>query len=172
MTFPVDVPVFDGVDWWWGRSLFQALFFMRDNRPRVLVLEWWTATTFHTYFVLAIAARLLGVRVVLEMHETQDPGEANFVLMRKYGRWGLGLLIRIAHGAVVHSKVDYRWLEERYNFANLRVAIAPLGPFDQYHISANEGSIDDVAISAVREAPRPSCRKSSFFRPYTSVQRT
>jgi glycosyltransferase involved in cell wall biosynthesis len=173
MTFPIDVPVFDGVDWWWGRSLFQALSFMRANRPRVLVLQWWTATTFHTYFVLAMAARLLGARIVLEMHETQDPAESNFALMRQYARWGLGLLIRISHGCVVHSKVDHRLLEESYSSASLRIAIAPHGPFDQYHISVEEGSVNEEAISAVRKAPRPAVVNLLFFgliRPYKGLE--
>jgi len=35
---------------------------MRIRRPNVLVLEWWTAATC-----------LLGMRVVIELHELQDP---------------------------------------------------------------------------------------------------
>jgi glycosyltransferase involved in cell wall biosynthesis len=173
MTFPVDVPVFDGVDWWWGRSLFQALSFMRANRPRVLVLEWWTATAFHTYLVLAVTARVLGARVVLEMHEIQDPGEANFALMRRYARWGLGLLLRIAHGCVLHSKADQRLLEETYSSVDVRVAVAPHGPFDQYRTSVEGGSVDEVAVAAVRKAPRPNVVNLLFFgliRPYKGLE--
>jgi glycosyltransferase involved in cell wall biosynthesis len=173
MTLPADVAVFDGVDWWWGQSLFKALSFMHANRPRMLVLEWWTAATFHTYLVLALMARLLGARVVIEMHETQDPGEANFVLMRQYGRWGLGLLLRIAHGCVLHSKADQRLLEESYKSANLRIAVAPHGPFDQYRVTAEEGFADEVAIAAVRKAPRPAVVNLLFFgliRPYKGLE--
>lgn len=173
MTLPADVAVFDGVDWWWGHSLFQALSFMRANRPRMLVLEWWTAATFHTYLVLALMARLLGARVVLEMHETQDPGEANLALMRRYGRWGLGLLLRITHGCVLHSKADQRLLEESYDSANLRIAIAPHGPFDQYRTTVEEGFVDEVAIAAVRKAPRPAVVNLLFFgliRPYKGLE--
>lgn len=173
MTFPADVPIFDGVDWWWGRSLFQALSFMRVNRPRVLVLPWWTATTFHTYFVLAITARMLGARVVLEMHETHDQSEVAFAFMRHYGRWGLDLMLRVAHGCLLHSKADQRLLEERYRCANVRMAIAPHGPFDQYHSRVVEGSVDEAGVAAVRKAPRPSVVNLLFFgliRPYKGLE--
>jgi glycosyltransferase involved in cell wall biosynthesis len=173
MSFSADVPVFDGVDWWWGLSLFRALSFMRANRPRVLVLEWWTATTLHTYLVLAIAAHLLGARVVLEMHESQDPGEASMPLIRRYGRWGLGLLLRISDGCVLHSKADQRLLEETYDSANIRVAVAPHGPFDQYRAYVEEGFVDDVAVAAVRKAPRPAVVNLLFFgliRPYKGLE--
>lgn len=175
MTFSADVPVFDGVDWWWGRSLLQALSFMRANRPRVLVLEWWTAATLHTYLVLAVTARLLGARVVLEMHEheSQEPSEASFTLIRRYGRLGLGLLLRISHGCVLHSKADQRLFEESYSSANMRIAIAPHGPFDQYHTSVEQGLVDEVAVAAVRKAPRPAVVNLLFFgliRPYKGLE--
>jgi glycosyltransferase involved in cell wall biosynthesis len=165
MTFLTDVRVFDGVDWWWGRSLFQAISFMRANRPRVFVLEWWTAATLHTYLALAITARLFGARVVLEMHEqeSQDPSDASFVLIRRYGRLGLGLLLRISHGCVLHSKADQRLLEESYSSIDMRVAIAPHGPFDQYNTSVKESFADKVAVAAVRKAPRPAVVNLLFF---------
>lgn len=173
MSFSADVPVFDGIDWWWGLSLLRALSFMRVNRPRVLVLEWWTATTLHTYLVLAIAARLLGARVVLEMHESQDPGEASFALIRRYGRWGLGLLLRISDGCVLHSKADQRLLEQNYDSVNIHVAVAPHGPFDQYHTCAEGGFVDHFAVAAVRQAPRPAVVNLLFFgliRPYKGLE--
>ena len=57
-------------------SLLRAVRFLRSRRPKVLLLEWWTAATLHTYLLLAIVARAAGMRVVIELHELQDPGEA------------------------------------------------------------------------------------------------
>jgi glycosyltransferase involved in cell wall biosynthesis len=173
MTFPAEVPVFDGVNWWWGASLIRALSFMRVNRPRMLVLEWWTATTLHTYLALSIAARLLGGRVVLEMHESQDPGEASFPLLRLYGKWGLGLLLRTSDGCVLHSRADQRLLEATYVTRNKRLAIAPHGPYDQYCVTSDQASADQEAIAAVTEAPRPAVVNLLFFgliRPYKGLE--
>ena len=173
MTFPASVPVFNGIDWWWGSSLTRALGFLRSQNPRVLVLEWWTAATLHTYLALAIAARAFGARVVIEMHELQDPGEAGVPIARRYGRWGLRALLRLSHGCVVHSKSDWRLLESGYGSLNIRVAVAPHGPYDQYAASAGAASAANAtAVAAVRTAPRPDVVNLLFFgliRPYKGL---
>ena len=77
VAYRSEVSVYDGVNWWWGRSLVRALTFMAARQPDVLVLQWWTATVLHTYIALALRARLLGTRVILEIHELQDPAARN-----------------------------------------------------------------------------------------------
>jgi glycosyltransferase involved in cell wall biosynthesis len=173
MTYPAEVSVYEGIDWWWGRSLARALSFMHAHRPKVLVLQWWTAATLHTYLALAIVARMLGVRVVIEMHELQDPGEARFAIARRYGAWGLRRLLRLCHGCVVHSKADWRTLEADYISEKKRVRIAAHGPYDQYRTSTEEGHFDEAAIAAVRKAPRPNVVNLLFFgliRPYKGLE--
>jgi glycosyltransferase involved in cell wall biosynthesis len=173
MAMPPDVAVFDGIDWWWGLSLLRALAFMRRKRPRVLILEWWTATALHTYLVLAIAARLMGTTIVLEMHESQDPGEASFGLARRYGRWGLGVLFKVSHGCVLHSKADLCLIEESYRLTNVRVGIAPHGPYDLYQAKHGGSQCDEALVAAVREAPRPGVINLLFFgliRPYKGLE--
>src|SRR5215475_3444821 len=41
-AYPAGMPVYDGVDWYWGRSLTHALTFLERQRPTVLILQWWT----------------------------------------------------------------------------------------------------------------------------------
>jgi glycosyltransferase involved in cell wall biosynthesis len=168
-----DVAICDGVDWWWGRSLVRALSFMASRRPEILVLQWWTATVLHTYLVLAITGRLLGTRVVLEMHELQDTGEGRFALVRWYGRWGLGLLLRFCHGCVVHSTADQETLMAGFDLKDLRIAVAPHGPFDQYNGATEWSSSNEEAIAAVKKAPRPDVVNLLFFgtiRPYKGLE--
>ena len=136
MAYRSSVTVCNGIDWWWGLSLVRALKFLHAQRPKVLVLEWWTAATLHTYLILAIAARACGGRVVVEMHELQDPGEASMTIMRSYGRWGLHVLLHLSHGCIVHSKSDWLMLEAGYGCLNTRIAIAAHGPYDQYSVGA------------------------------------
>jgi glycosyltransferase involved in cell wall biosynthesis len=172
-TYRPDVRICDGVNWWWGRSLLRALSFMRTRPPEILVLQWWTATVLHSYLVLIAAGRLLGARVVVEVHELQDPGEARSGLVRRYGRGGLGLLLRLSHGCVVHSEVDKKALEAAYDLGKLRVAIAPHGPFDQYRPGIAERPVGEQAIAAVRRAPRPGVANLLFFgtiRPYKGLE--
>jgi glycosyltransferase involved in cell wall biosynthesis len=170
MEYRDDVSVFDGVDWWWGASLFKALRFLRSRRPRVLLLEWWTAATLHTYLVLAIVARVTGMRVVIELHELQDPGEAG-----GYGHWVLRALIRLAHGCIVHSKADWQLFEANYGPMDMRVALVPHGPYDQYGDlqETSDPAMADV-ISAVRTAPKSGDVVNVLFfgliRPYKGLE--
>ena len=172
MKFHDDVEVYDGVDWWWGYSLVRALIFMLRCRPRILVLQWWTATVLHTYLVLALAARLGGGRIVLELHESQDTGEGRFKPIRMYGRYGLSFLMRICHGCVVHSQADKTALVASTS-RRLRIAVAPHGPFDQYKNITTECPGNQNSVTAVMSAPRPEVVNLLFFgtiRPYKGLE--
>jgi glycosyltransferase involved in cell wall biosynthesis len=174
MKYRPDVSVFDGVDWWWGTSLVRALRFLRARRSKVLLLEWWTAATLHTYLLLAIAARMAGMRVVIELHELQDPGEAGLALARGYGHWGLRALLRLAHGCIVHSKADWQLFESSYGPIDVRVALVPHGPYDQYGEAAETADpAVATAISKVRSAPKDGVVNLLFFgliRPYKGLE--
>lgn len=175
MEYRPDVSVFDGIDWWWGTSLLRALRFLLARKPRVLLLEWWTAATLHTYLLLAFVARVSGIRVVVEMHEMQDPGEAGLALARGYGHWGLRALIRLAHGAIVHSKADWRLFESNYGPMDVRVALVPHGPYDQYNdIQESDDPATVAAVAAVRSAPKSDDVVNVLFfgliRPYKGLE--
>jgi glycosyltransferase involved in cell wall biosynthesis/GT2 family glycosyltransferase len=169
MTYPQETRVYDGVDWWWGPSLLRALRFMRAQRADVVVLQWWTAAVFHTYLVLVIAARLNRSRVVLEVHEVQDPGEAQLGPARAYGRTGLRLLLRLSHGCLAHSDVDLRNLQSGFLPSGIRTAVAPHGPFDHYALENSPPPVKSI----VTEAPRPSAINILYFgviRPYKGLE--
>jgi glycosyltransferase involved in cell wall biosynthesis len=174
MEYRSDISVFDGLDWWWGSSVLRALRFLRSRHSRVLLLEWWTAATLHSYLLLAMAARVAGMRVVVELHELQDPGEAGLALARGYGQWGLRALLRLAHGCIVHSKSDWQLLESNYGPVDVRIALAPHGPYDQYcDLAESADPAMAAAISAVRTAPKPGAVNLLFFgliRPYKGLE--
>lgn len=165
------VDVLDGVDWWWGRSIFLAVRFLARKRPSTIVMQWWTATVLHTYLVLAVTGRLVGSRLVIELHEIQDSGEGRIPLARWYGRVGLGLLLRLCDACVVHSASDGAALGQQYRLDRLRLAAVPHGPFDQYR----EGRVESDhlgALAAVTAAPRPNAVNLLFFgtiRPYKGL---
>lgn len=176
MEYRPGISVFDGIDWWWGSSLVRAVRFLRQRRSQVLLLQWWTAATLHTFLLLAVVARVAGMRVVIELHELQDPGEAGLVLARGYGHWGLRMLLRLAHGCIVHSKSDWQLFESNYGPMDLRVALVPHGPYDQYR-DVQETSSDPAvaaAISAVRAAPKSDGVVNVLFfgliRPYKGLE--
>jgi glycosyltransferase involved in cell wall biosynthesis len=175
MEYNSDIAVFDGIDWWWGTSLFRAIRFLRARRSQVLLLEWWTAATLHTYLLLAVVARMAGMRIVVEMHELQDPGEAGLALARSYGRLGLQALLRLAHGCIVHSKSDQELFEASYGLMDVRVALVPHGPYDQYRdLEESQDPAIVAATAAVREAPKTGDVVNLLFfgliRPYKGLE--
>jgi hypothetical protein len=94
--YPVDVPVFDGVDWYWGASMVRALIFLRRRRPSTVLLQWWTGAVLHSYLLLTLAARMQGAQIIIEIHEIQDTGEANIGAARSYVRALGHVLMRMA----------------------------------------------------------------------------
>src|SRR3954469_14674026 len=72
LSFPDDVPVCNGLDWFWGISALRAWRFYRRARPAAVVLQWWTGTVLHSYLALAWLAKWSGARLVVEFHEVQD----------------------------------------------------------------------------------------------------
>jgi glycosyltransferase involved in cell wall biosynthesis len=132
LRYDEDVHVFDGVDWWAVPSLIRAVRFLRRARPQVLVLQWWTGTVLHSYLALALAARLLGARVVIEFHEVQDTGEAAHRWAARYTRWLIRPLLRGTSGVVVHSRFDLLALRQAYGLAGVPARIAQHGPYDHH----------------------------------------
>lgn len=173
MKYSAEISVYDGVDWWWGLSLVRGLSFLISQKPNILVLQWWTATVLHSYLAIALAGRLLGTRVVIELHELQDTGEGRFPLVRWYGRSGLKLLLSLSHGCVTHSRVDAKALGDQYKLRGLKVSTTPHGPFYQYAHDVCSAKPHMQNLSAVTRAPRPSCLNLLFFgtiRPYKGLE--
>jgi glycosyltransferase involved in cell wall biosynthesis len=155
------VRVFDGVDWWAVPSLLRAVRFVRRFRPDVLVLQWWTGAVLHSYLVLALAARRMGIRVVVEFHEVQDTGEARHRWAARYVRRCIRPLLRRTDGVVVHSRFDEAALAEAYDLAGVPAEVALHGPFDHH-----------LPDRPVREPGDDVCRLLYFgtIRPYKGLE--
>jgi len=138
LTYPSDVTVFDGVDWFWLPSILRAVAFLVQQRPEVIVFEWWTGTVLHSYLLLMMVARLLGARVVIEFHEVLDTGEQQIPLARAYVRRIAPLVVRLAQGFVLHSEYDREALQQQYNLRGRPSVLVPHGPYDQYQQRRNK----------------------------------
>lgn len=132
LSYP-GVSAFNGLDWYWFPSAIGAWRFYRSLRPSTVVLQWWTATAAHTYLAMAWLARRHGARVILELHEVQDVGEAAVPLAGRYARAGLRRLLRHTAAVVVHSAADRDLIRRRHpGLAAVPVEVIPHAPFGQY----------------------------------------
>jgi glycosyltransferase involved in cell wall biosynthesis len=139
LTYAPTVPVYDGVDWSWGRSMRDALRFITAERPDVLVLQWWTGAVLHSYLRLAHAVHRYGGRVVIEWHEVQDTGEARIPGVTRAVTVGMKQLLKRIDGHVVHSRYDLELLRRTYPLPDEQVVTAPHGPYNQYD-TAGDGA--------------------------------
>jgi glycosyltransferase involved in cell wall biosynthesis len=126
LEYDPKVRVFDGVDWYWLPSMLRAIMFLIHERPDVVLFQWWSGTVLHSYLLLALIARRLGARVVIEFHEVQDPGEAAMPLAHAYVRLIAPLIVHLAQGFVVHSENDANLLQGSYNLQQRPVTVAPV----------------------------------------------
>ena len=131
-TWPAGVRVWDGIDWFWGRSLTKGLGLVWRTRPEVVVLQWWTGTVLHTYLVLAVLAKLLRAKVVMEFHEVLDTAELGIAPARWYVNAVVPWLVRMADGFVVHTEFDREALEVTYGLGSRPLALVSHASYDQY----------------------------------------
>jgi glycosyltransferase involved in cell wall biosynthesis len=162
LSYADNVRVAGEIDWYWGDQVRRAAALLRQERPDVLVLQWWTAATLHTYLALAVAARRAGVPVVIEFHEIQDTGEASVPLVERYCRRVMPALLARVSGALVHNQHDLALLRETWGapIDRMAVQIAPHGPYD--HLP-----------SATSEPAAPGVTRLLFFgliRPYKGAE--
>lgn len=129
LRLPPDVRQMDGIDWYWGWSLVRAVRLLLSERPHVLILQWWTGAVLHTYLVLAIVARLLGAKVVVEFHEAQDVGEARLPLVARYMDIFGRRLLKLSAAQLAHSQFDLDLIKGRYG-VNESVALVPHAGYD------------------------------------------
>ncbi|KJF20490.1 glycosyl transferase [Rhodococcus sp. AD45-ID] len=155
------------LDWYWFPGLLGALARLRATKPNLVVLQWWTTATLHTYILVALFARVLGIRVVVEFHETQDTSEALVLGVDMYCRRGMPLLLSLAHGALVHNNHDLELLRRTFGsrpFDRLDIETAPHGPYT--HIA------DSPADSPASHDSRSGPTRLLFFgliRPYKGL---
>jgi len=129
-SYPEHVPVYDGVDWHWGRSMRDAIRFMDREQPEVVILQWWTGAVLHSYLRLASHAARRGARVIVEWHETQDVGEAGLPGTRKYVGRLMPWLLAWSAAHVVHSEFDLGAITSAYPLGMTPVRVIGHGPYD------------------------------------------
>jgi glycosyltransferase involved in cell wall biosynthesis len=151
-AYPAHIPVYDGVDWYWGRSLSRALRYLDQQRPTVVVLQWWSGAVLHTYLRLARYAARNGASVILEWHEGQDTGEAGVPGARRYVQALMPRLLSRVDAHVVHSDFDLRAIKAAFTLGDAPVRVIPHGPYDHL-IGSGVAQEDRPAPHDPRAAP-------------------
>ncbi len=164
LEYDPTIPVFDGVDWYWIPSILRTLVFLIREHPDVVVFQWWSGTVLHSYLLLALVARLLRAKIIIEFHEVLDTGEAKLFLAQAYVRLVAPLIVRLSHGFVVHSEYDRKILQNSYALGQRPSALIFHGPYNHYELT-NEAQ-------QLRNVPASCCNLLFFgvIRPYKGLE--
>jgi len=162
VVYPPEVSVYDGVDWYWGRSLRNAFRYLDRQRPTVVIFEWWTGAVLHTYLRLAKYAAKLGARIILEWHEGQDVGEAALPAARLYVKTLMPRLVSLVDAHVVHSNYDLTAIQAAYPLGDAIIRVMPHGPYR--HV------VNSESRPAVREGSPFRLLYFGVIRPYKGVE--
>ncbi|HKO23507.1 MAG TPA: glycosyltransferase, partial [Chloroflexota bacterium] len=115
LDFSQTIAVMDGLDWYWGTSAIAAARFLRERRPEVLVLQWWTSAVAHSYLLLRVLNALgAQARTVVEFHEVLDPFEQGVAPLRLYVQAARRLLFKDIAAYVAHSHADLQDVTRTY----------------------------------------------------------
>jgi glycosyltransferase involved in cell wall biosynthesis len=155
------------VDWYWLPSMVRAIVALIRFRPDVVIFQWWTGTVLHTYLALAVVARALGAKVVVEFHEILDTGEERIPFARYYVKLVGPLFVGIGAGFVIHSEADREPLLRRYRLGRRPCMVIPHGPYDHHVATPLDGR-------EVRVRPVPSHVANLLFfgviRPFKGLE--
>ena len=163
VVYPSDMPVYDGVDWYWGPSLTKALKYLDHQRPTVVIFQWWSGAVLHTYLRLARYAARLGAKIILEWHEGQDTGEAAIPVARHYVQALMPRLLKLVDAHVVHSNFDLQAIPAAYSLGNALVRVMPHGPYN--HVVTSQ-----VAPTAGNDGAPFRLLYFGVIRPYKGVE--
>lgn len=134
LYFTPEVKAYDGMDWNSPPSWLRAYRFLKQEKPRVIIMQWWTSSVAHMQLLLALANRLkIRAKMILEMHEIIDPLEESILPIKLYSRIMGRLLMKKVDAFVVHSGIVKKQVIEIYHLSKDRVFIIPHGRYDTYY---------------------------------------
>ncbi len=140
LNFVKKIQVFDGIDWYLIPKIFTVPWFLIRNKPDIIIFQWWTSSVAHIYLVLLIYIKLLSrkSKLILTFHETQDPFENTFFLLRIYSKVMGKVIFRYFDEYAVHSNNDLELIHEKFNLPKPKISVVEHGSYDHFKKPGNQ----------------------------------
>ena len=134
ITLDDKINVFDGIDWYWFPMIFYFPRFLIENKPEIIIFQWWTSSVVHSYFLIIMCVRFLlkKTSLILLFHETQDPLEGSFFLLRFYSRIMGKLIFNQFDEFAAHSNSDLNLISKKFNIPKNNISIVNMGSYNHY----------------------------------------
>ena len=133
IDFNAGVTVFNGMDYNNPISWYRAYKFLNEEKPDVIILQWWTSSVAHLHLFVSLMNSLsVKAKVIIEFHEVVDPLEESILPLRIYSRIMGRLLVTKACLYITHSESDKSLVVAKYRIPQDQVQVIPHGLYDQY----------------------------------------
>lgn len=133
LDFNSRVTVFEGMDYNNPFTWLSAYKFLKQQKPDVVVLQWWTSSVAHMHILLKMFASLTcKPKIIIEFHEVVDPFEDSVLPIRIYSKFTGKLLRKNLNAYITHSESDKELVALRYNIDPASIYVVPHGLYDQY----------------------------------------
>ncbi len=146
LSFLSEVTVFEGMDYNNPLTWYQAYRHLRNTKPDVIILQWWTSSVSHMHLLLKFMGSMLNSKLIIEFHEVIDPLEDNILPLRIYSRLMGKLLRRNISAYIVHSNSDKILVAERYGINPKKIHVIPHGLYDHYKAIENKKAKETLNI--------------------------
>jgi glycosyltransferase involved in cell wall biosynthesis len=121
------------MDWNSPFSWIRAYRFMKQEKPDVIIMAWWTSAVAHMELFLALVnSTSIKSRLILEMHEIVDPLENGKTLLRWYSRLMGKLIMNRSAAFVVHSDSVKVMAIDAYRLKKEKVFVIPHAVYSAY----------------------------------------
>jgi glycosyltransferase involved in cell wall biosynthesis len=133
MNFSPDIPTFDGMDYNNPLTWIQACIFLKNQKPDVIILQWWTSSVAHMHLLLKLFASYLHKpKIIIEFHEVVDPFEESLLPIRLYSKITGKFLRKNLDAYITHSESDKQLVAKRYSITPEKIHVILHGLYDQY----------------------------------------
>ena len=149
LNFKRNIQLFDGIDWYWFPKILTVPFFLKKHKSDTIIFQWWTSAVAHSYFALLVYIKLFrrNSKLILVFHETQDPLESSFFILRFYARIMGKLISPYFDAFCVHSNSELELVHENYKLPKEKICLIPMGSFDNYRKTKSGGDGDSEICS-------------------------
>ena len=133
IDFDPTIDVYNGMDYNSPGSWLGAYRFLKQHRPDVIIILWWSSSVAHMQIFLKWANRLgIKAKIILEMHEVVDPLEERIFPIRIYSRIAGRQLIRGLDAYATQSSIDRDRVIDVYHIDKSMVHVVPVGLYEDY----------------------------------------
>jgi glycosyltransferase involved in cell wall biosynthesis len=132
IDFLPEIEVYDGMDYNSPRTWMGAYHFLKARKPDFIIILWWSSSIIHLQLFVKVIARLVGSKIILELHEVVDPREARSLPLKIYSRIAGKIMMQGLDAYVTLSEKNRNLVSAAYSLDRGKIKVIPLTLYNHY----------------------------------------